>query len=49
MANNFVDRVKAGQKNITVLNTAEAKAKIDATTNPMIIDVRDAETWPEPA
>ena len=41
MANNFGDRVKAGQSNATVLNTAEAKAAIDASNGALIIDVRD--------
>ncbi|MEE2788712.1 MAG: rhodanese-like domain-containing protein [Myxococcota bacterium] len=42
MAKNFVDRVKSGQSNVTVLNTADAKAAIDASENALIIDVRDA-------
>ena len=41
MAKNFVDRVKAGQTNVKVLNTTEAKAAIDANANGLIIDVRD--------
>ena len=42
MARNFVDRVKAGQSGVTVLNIAEAKAAIDANDNALIIDVRDS-------
>ena len=42
MAKNFIDRVKAGQSNVKVLNTGEAKAAIDASDNPLIIDVRDS-------
>lgn len=42
MANNFGERVQAGQANVTILNAVEAKAAIDANTNPLIIDVRDA-------
>ena len=42
MANNFGDRVQAGQANVTVLNISEAKAAIDANEGALIIDVRDA-------
>ena len=41
MAENFGDRVKAGQANAKVLTTTEAKAAIDASDNALIIDVRD--------
>ena len=41
MATNFGDRVKAGQANATVLNTATAKAALDASDGALIIDVRD--------
>ena len=41
MANNFGERVQAGQANATVLTATEAKADIDATDNGLIIDVRD--------
>ena len=41
MANNFGDRVKAGQANATVLTTAEAKTALDASDGALIIDVRD--------
>ena len=41
MANNFGDRVKAGQANAKVLNTTEAKAALDASEGALIIDVRD--------
>ena len=41
MANNFGDRVKAGQANVTVLNTADAKAAIDSNESALVIDVRD--------
>ncbi len=41
MAKKFGDRVQAGQANATVLNTADAKAALDATENALIIDVRD--------
>ena len=42
MANNFGERVKAGQTNATVLTTEEAKAAIDSSDGALIIDVRDA-------
>lgn len=42
MANNFGERVQAGQANVTVLTTAEAQAEINASDNGLIIDVRDA-------
>ena len=42
MANNFGDRVQAGQANVTVLNAVEAKAAIDSNKDALIIDVRDA-------
>ena len=41
MASNFGDRVKAGQANATVLNTAQAKEAIDGSNGGLIIDVRD--------
>ena len=41
MANNFGDRVKAGQANAKVLSTTEAKAALDASQSALIIDVRD--------
>ena len=41
MADNFGDRVKAGQSNATVLNISEAKAALDSSDNALIIDVRD--------
>ena len=42
MANNFGDRVKAGQANVTVLTISEAKSALDANQGALIIDVRDA-------
>tara|TARA_B100001093_G_C26061287_1_gene690528 strand:- start:55 stop:450 length:396 start_codon:yes stop_codon:yes gene_type:complete len=42
MANNFGDRVKAGQANVNVLTIAEAKQAIATSGNALIIDVRDA-------
>ena len=38
MANNFGDRVKAGQANATVLNTSQAKAALDASEGALIIE-----------